>query len=224
MLNLNSIYYYNTFSRNSLTSYKDKNKSYFEKIDSIITEFIKKNKYKTLLDVGCGDGIRSNNICLECDISDPVLIDNCQNMIDLCAENDYKASLCEADKQFDKKFDIILCIANLLGHIDNEENVIESINHNLNNNGVAFVEINNRYNINKYGLFKVIINLFKDFFKIKNGFYKIKNKYLVYLYAPQEIDKLLNKYFKVEKRCIDSDGCIKKSQFQGQILYILSKK
>lgn len=221
-------------------SYSEKKMNYLESIDKFIINNIPKGS-KSLLDLGAGDGFRGTKISEICNINYVVLNDNSEKMIEKCKEkNPTEILFCgiEELKYYDKKFDIILCLWNVLGHLESEEkrlSVLKIINTHLDIKGFAFVDVNNRYNGSSYGYSKVLLRMIIDFFSrdIKKGdasyFWDIDEQKIPgygHLFTPQEIEKLINvSGLKINKRVAVNylNGNLKSNFIFGQLLYKLSQ-
>lgn len=138
------------------------------------------------------------------------------------------------------KFDIVICLWNVLGHIENENKRIiafKNIKNITQNNGLLFFDVSNRYNAKHYGIrcvFKNIIN--NCFLKRKENnikyFIKITDNLSVktksHFFSLKEIKKILKKVgFKIVKiYFIDykNGKCHLWNQFRGQIFVIAKNK
>lgn len=228
-----SLNFYNSFKGSTLDEYRKKHKSYFDHVDRIIIDrILLNNKRSSLLDIGCGDGVRAKNISGLTGIESTLLIDNCQNMVDIC--NAFSGLACKkclnsnaiiSDAEsfnFNKKFDVILCLANLLGHLNNVQACINNIFNHLSEGGIAFVEVNNKYHVGKYGLLNVLKNIFGDLLRTHSGKFKIVSfDSYVYLHNPFELDSKM-RCFAYEKFFINNNGY--SNMFNGNLLYVLKKR
>lgn len=234
--------FYKYFS-NNFTEYSFSKKKYLDSIDNIITNL--DFKPKNIIDLGAGDGRRSLKIAEKLKVEDIVLVDNCSEMFNKITETENIKKVTDdiSDNNFyskiGKKSDLVLCLWNVLGHIETEGervSVIENITNLLSDKGIGFLDVNNRYNVRQYGFKNVIKNILKDIFSPnnKNGDFpfnfkkeELDIKTSVHIFNPYEVDKYLkNAGLKiVDKKFIDYDtGKIGSNIFSGQILYKIKKR
>ena len=210
---------------------------------SAVNNFIKQETgtVETMVDVGSGDGKRSRQISELLNIKNITLIDNSEGMIDL-AQNIpgvfiMKMDISSTESKSDKKYDLVLCLWNVLGHItaDKRKIALRNIASLVNNNGIIFLDVNNRYNIANYGIKSVFKNILKDIFipKKSNGDFDLKIDIdgtrintIVHIFRPIEIENLLKSAgLHISKRKIIDykTGKIKDYFWQGQLVYKLTK-
>ena len=115
---------------------------------------------KNLLDIGAGDGHRAMKIAKMSQISDIILCDPEPSMIELCKKHnvsDIWMTSAETIVYNKNKFDVILCLWNVIGHINSNDNRIKALNimsELLSSNGLLFIDFSNRYNAKYYGYLK----------------------------------------------------------------------
>ncbi len=116
---------------------------------------------KSLLDVGAGDGVRGMDIARRCGIGQVVLSDPSSEMIarcrQLCPEEVWQ---CTAENlpETTLRFDVILCLWNVLGHLSGRDARVEAllrIRQLLAPGGTIFFDVNNRHNASGYGWLEV---------------------------------------------------------------------
>jgi len=178
-------------------------KNYLSSIDKIIFRYFLRRK--TLVDLGSGDGIRIYRLARRARINNITLVDNSDKMIEASkkipgAKVVKSSILVYLPKE---KFDIATCLWNVLGHLDNADDIRKTIlnidNNILKRNGVLILDVNNRYNVLSYGIKQVIKNVAIDLFgrtKYKyTEFYKKVGKKLikmrVHFFTPYEIENYL---------------------------------
>jgi 2-polyprenyl-3-methyl-5-hydroxy-6-metoxy-1,4-benzoquinol methylase len=225
---------------------------FYEKYSSIkrnyiytINNFIKSESklHLKMADVGSGDGKRSKEVAESIQASNLTLIDNSDGMVAI-AKNINGANVVFADISDikfkpDDKYEIVTCLWNVLGHISTAEKrkiALMNLTDLMEDNGLLFIDVNNRYNISNYGLKAVLRNICNDIFRFnknkgdfelnldtKNG--RIQTK--VHIFNPFEMNKLLKSAgLKITKRqTINYKTGEKSSSFWGgQLVYKLSKK
>lgn len=220
--------------------YSKKRSVYLNVINKLVLENIPKGA-KSLLDVGAGDGTRGVSIAQKSKIKTIVLSDISYEMIKMCKRLDVSEvwhTKAEDLPQKNIRFDVILCLWNVLGHIDNETKRIQALKKMfllLSPKGKIFLDVNNRYNAEAYGWFRVIKNLLIDrlFWNNNKGdvqfFWTVRHKKISakgHFFSPGEIADLIFKAkLKIRRRYIVdyNNGEITPSIFNGQLFYILTK-
>lgn len=221
--------------------YSEKNTLYLEKVNKLVRERLPNTPF-SMIDLGTGDGVRIKKIISQHEPApDPmVLVDNSEKMIAL-TRNIQSAHICQQDfslKSFhlEQKFDIVCCLWNVLGHIDdtNLKQALLNMKNLLKNNGSIILDINNRQNIKQYGK-HALLNILKDFLfpSSRNGdiYFKMKSDKLVipsfvHLFSKKEIES----YFKqagllIKERIYINykTGQREKLSCFGQLFYVLGK-
>lgn len=210
---------------------------------SSVNTFIKQEAgiMKTMVDVGSGDGKRSKEIADLLGIDDFTLIDNSEGMINL-SKNIHGATVFENDissTEFksEKKYDIVLCLWNVMGHIafDRRVNALKNLVSLVDDKGFVFLDVNNRYNAVHYGMKAFIKNICKDILtpKISNGDFELnidteqgQINTIVHIFNPNEMELLLKSAgIKILKRKIINykTGEVKSNFWSGQLVYKLAK-
>jgi len=225
--------------------YYNKKIAYIKSIDKLIIKNLPLRK-ELVLDVGCGDGVRGINLFKKIKAKKILMIDNSDEMIKL-AKKFYnkkieikKIDISIKNLKVKEKFDIILCLWNVLGHIpDTNRRIIalKNMKQMLKKSGKIFIDVSNRYNIRYYSFKKVLKNFIKDFFKpnVENGDFNYKIKInntkeinsLCHFFTPKEVKNLINiSGLKIESEYfIDYiNGKIRRFFFEGHLFYILVKK
>ena len=135
----------------------ERRKDWIESINKYISDRL--NPTDQLLDVGAGDGIRARTIADAAGIREIVLVEPSVEMSKLArsvpnSEIFIKSAENLSEIRDYKSFDAILCLWNVLGHIPTfERRIIAALNmaELLNDNGVIYIDVNNRYNLKAYG-------------------------------------------------------------------------
>ena len=190
--NLSNVYVTNEFIEHIESSYDNIKSSFYERA-LIISEFIKKKKIKSVLDVGCSTGsliklLKKRNKQTDfygCDISpkiiniikkDPTLVDKNFFIDDVAG---LKTSKC---------FDLILCFG-LIQFMPDPFKVINKLSKNLNKNSYLVISSQNffftfvSFNQIAANYLKKVTNLKnKKFLKLNKYFTKTNNEYNVNKY------------------------------------------
>ncbi|MEI6553138.1 MAG: class I SAM-dependent methyltransferase [bacterium] len=196
-----------------------------------------------ILDVGSGDGKRAKTIADAIGVKNITLVDNSEGMVLLSKKitdaTVIYADITRRDFDFKKKYDLVLCLWNVFGHIATEnERIIamKNLGNLLSDGGVLFIDVNNRYNSTHYGKFSVFRNLLKDLFlsKDKTGNFDLSFKAdtgnittKVHIFNPKEIEYLIKSAgLTVEKRIILNykTGTVEENFWKGQLVYKIIKK
>lgn len=220
--------------------YSKRKKTYLHAIESLVIKNTDKNA-TNLLDLGAGDGVRSMSITKKLKIKDVVLVDPSTEMIILCRKLQPKQVVQATAQNFHsiKKFDLILCLWNVLGHIDTElERVLALSNmaKHLSDKGKIFLDVNNGCNIANYGLHNSFARLAKDMvsFNARRGDisfeWDIAGKKIPakgHLFSPKEMKILFAKsgLSVLHQYTVNyQTGTVSYNPYQGQLFYILEKQ
>jgi hypothetical protein len=222
-------------------------KKYLESIERLIIARIPSGS-RSLLDVGAGDGTRALRIATGAGLDDAVLLEPSQNMVRSCpaATEVWAIRAEELDSRGSaarrawtgRKFDVIICLWNVLGHIRpaaTRTQVLGELGGLLSSQGLLFVDVNHRYNVRSYGLCKTFSRLIYDQFSPgeANGdviaSWKCGTSHCAtygHVFTHQEIRKsVAASHLRVEERLVvDYDsGMVRKSSFEGNLLYVFRR-
>jgi 2-polyprenyl-3-methyl-5-hydroxy-6-metoxy-1,4-benzoquinol methylase len=118
---------------------------------------------RSLLDVGAGDGNRVRQIAEKCGLDEIVLLEPSGGMMKeaVAGARIWKIRAEDlgvfepANGSF--RFDVVTCLWNVLGHIQPARArvlVLGELGRLLSPNGLLFLDVNHRYNVRSYGLFR----------------------------------------------------------------------
>lgn len=151
--------------------YAKKKAKYLAAIDELILENLP-TRTDSILDIGCGDGVRLAGLLQRISHKEVWAIDSSTEMLSL-AEKNVDAKILQADignssidKDLIRRFDVILCLWNVLGHVGGQEtrgHAILNMSKALKENGRIYIDTNNRHNVSHYGIRTVLKNLMTDF-------------------------------------------------------------
>jgi len=229
-----------TYFANFYSDYSILKKDYLLAVNNFIKSESKSPQ--SIIDVGSGDGIRGKEIANLLGIDAITLVENSKCMFNL-SKKIHGATLINKDIssndfKLENKYDVVTCLWNVIGHIPNfkRKRALENLASLVKDNGVIFLDVNNRYNISQYGIKSSVINIIKDLLnkKSSNGDFiltinipKREIQTVVHIFSPKEIENLISSAgLNVEKRLIINykSGEIKKYVWNGQLIYKLSKK
>jgi 2-polyprenyl-3-methyl-5-hydroxy-6-metoxy-1,4-benzoquinol methylase len=146
---------------------------YLNRIEQLVIARVPSGS-RSLLDVGAGDGTRTSIIAQGARLDDAVLLEpssemarNCRDGAEIWAMRAEELGSPEqagvgavGDRSpHGRRFDVITCLWNVLGHIrpaDNRSHVLCELGRMLSPRGVLFLDVNHRYNIRSYGLFRTL--------------------------------------------------------------------
>lgn len=224
-------------------SYSQKKKEYIESIDKIIVNNSPIKSY-SILDIGAGDGVRGIKLYETLGSRTLTQIDNSKGMLKIMKKNKgvHQVMLDISSKRLPKnlkKYDIILCLWNVLGHIETYEarlQALRNIKLLLNPGGRFFIDVSNRYNVKYYGWKNVLRNFYKDLFSpsINNGDFKytitVSENLTIptksHFFSPNEMRSLFKKSgLEILKKYFVNyeNGKIQNFPFEGQLVYILGQ-
>lgn len=187
-------------------------------------------------DIGAGDGARSNVIARGLEARSCTLIDESSELLgrvpkDLRTEVIQKSIL---ELELDQRFDMVTCLWNVLGHLpdlEQRDEAVRRIARSVRPGGLAFVDVNNRYNVEEYGLESVMRNVKADAcMSSDRGWYSIaqsNSETKVYIHHPFELDPIFERSgFEIVQRFhVDYlSGAMHEEFWKGQVLYMLRKR
>lgn len=234
-----------TFSQNTYdvlsTIYRkvsSEKKNYLDGVDELIIKSA--GKRKSLLDLGPGDGERINKMAKRLGVEKFILVENSSEMAKLSSKlvgSNKVVQRSITEYRPSNKFEIITCLWNVLGHVEpysSIQGIFLNINSMLADNGLFFLDVNNRYNASAYGNWNALRNFLQDTFGFTNKKYFKFSKRINNLNVPMKVhffsDLEISTFAKraglkiVESKYIDyNSGAIKKFPWQGQLFYIIEK-
>lgn len=231
--------FYTGFAR-TYEHYASLRKAYITAVNKFIVDEI--GSVKTIIDVGSGDGIRATHLAKELKAQHLTLVDNSDGMINRIRKTKdmtvIKADISSYKYKSGEKYDLVLCLWNVLGHIPGHERkvALKNLASLVGDSGVLILDVNNRYNISHYGIVAVIKNILKDIFyqKKTNGDFQLSIdtgleniRTVVHIFNPFEIENLIQSAdLKIVKKLVVDygNGNLCKSIFGGQLVYELVKR
>ncbi len=222
-------------------NYSHAKKDYISCVNNFIIHESK--PHLKVVDIGGGNGKRSQLISHSIHASSLTIIDNSKGMADLTHSiKDLQmvfADISDSKFQSDDTFGIAICLWNVLGHIPTQEKrkiALMNMANLIEDNGFLFIDVNNRYNISNYGLKAVLKNIYDDIFDtdgnkgnfelhVDIGNEKIQTR--VHIFNPFEMNDLIKSSGLkiIKKQFINyKTGKKSKTMFGGQLVYKLIKK
>lgn len=230
---INSSQYYDSIADEYALLRKKRN-AYLRKVDSIIIEDFD-TKAKRVLDVGSGDGSRGIKIFRSINADEICMVEESREIIKNIERDEriniYLGSIQTFQSQ--QSFDLILCLWNVLGHVDTFEErvrILKMLKSLLSADGVIVIDFNNRHNYRHYGIVSVLRNLLKSAFIKEPGWFDIKNRETntkVYIHSYFEIKRMISLAgLRIKSlRIVDYDnGDTYRNLFKGQFLFYLQSK
>lgn len=231
----NSKNYYNTIADNYQNQVISKIK-YLNAVDDYILNRMSGLEIENYLDVGTGDGRRAFKFIEGLKINGEItLVDESDNMLLNAAINHQVRVFNDSFFNFEteKRFDLITCLWNVLGHLPTKNLRIELfkwISKYLTPGGVFIFDVNNRYNISYYGYENVSNNLRRDHEGVESsGWFTLgtpPNETQVYIHSPFDIEDYIKATNLVLEETVYIDyetGEKKTTFFEGQLIYKLKK-
>lgn len=201
--------------------------NYLTAVESYVTRKIEEDRPKTLLDVGSGDGKRLARILEKCTFQKITSIEPskqmCKKIRELKLPVDLHNTTLEKFKT-NEKYDLILCLWNVIGHIDDIDQFLNQLSHLLKDNGAVILDFNNKLNLKQYGLKNFLLNLLANLHigssSRKKGIFQLSESSYVKLWTYFEFEKIAKKYFNCrDYKSIDyNSGKIEKYYFRGQLV------
>jgi len=150
--------------------YSRKKSSYIEAIDALILSNLPR-KTSSILDIGCGDGVRFQRLLERINFERALAMDSSSEMVSLAKLNTRAVVVLadignsDIDAIVPIRFDVILCLWNVLGHIEGSvarERAILNMSQALNDVGRIYIDVSNRHNVSHYGWKTVLKNIATD--------------------------------------------------------------
>ena len=143
----------------------ERRSAYLAAVDSLILDKIPKNA-RSLLDAGAGDGHRAIQLATAAGIPETVLVEPSAAMRALIPPgHETWETKIETLTPSDRKFDVILCLWNVLGHVpDNDLRVtaLQNLACHCTSEGMIFLDVLNRYNVAECGWITVMGRRLRD--------------------------------------------------------------
>ncbi len=177
-----------------------------------------------------------------------VLLEPSQQMVKSCptatevwairAEELGSSQLAAKGFSSDRQFDVIICLWNVLGHIRpqaNRAHVLREISTRLSPQGVLFVDVNHRYNILSYGLWKTTVRFLYDQLSPAEENGDVTATWDIdgmtcstygHVFTDKEIGKLTaDSGLRIKERLVVDyeTGVLRRSGFQGNLLYVFRR-
>jgi SAM-dependent methyltransferase len=131
-------------------------KAYFEAIDGLVIRNVPAAA-RSMLDVGCGNGARAEGIAKAAKINELVLMEPSAGMRRLMASGrGVWTSRIEELVGSPRRFEVITCLWNVLGHVPSEKRVaaLRNMRTVVDPDGLIFLDVQSRYNAREYGWVK----------------------------------------------------------------------
>src|SRR3989344_5803927 len=154
--------FYSRFAK-SYAQYATTKQAYLSSVNTFIKQ--EAGTVKTMVDVGSGDGKRSKEIANLLGIDNFTLIDNSDGMVNLSKNipgaTILKDDISNAEFKLENKYDVVLCLWNVLSHIvfDRRVTALKNLASLVNDKGFIFLDVNNRYNAVHYGIKATLKNI-----------------------------------------------------------------
>ena len=216
--------------------YAERRSAYLSSVDWFILDHAPAGA-SSMLDVGSGDGVRAMALARQLEVSTIILSDHSKEMAVRCralGPTDVWQAAAQDLPDTDRRFDVITCLWNVLGHLPDRANRIKALTRMkglLSDRGVIFFDVNNRHNASAYGWGKVlgriiIDTLHHDDRRGDASFdWRIGDKVfpaMGHLFTPAEIDTIITASgLRTDARiAVDyASGAVSRSPLRGQLVY-----
>jgi SAM-dependent methyltransferase len=211
-------------------------KPYLDAIDRMVIDAIAQGA-DSLLDVGAGDGRRTRKIAAAAAIRNFVLLEPSLGMRRI-ADNACEKWETRAEDlgNSTRKFAVIVCLWNVLGHIaspEKRESALRNIRQALAPGGLLFIDVINRYNVGACGFTRILGRMVHDriFPSRSNGDVAVHwnlgpiqvNTY-GHVFTRNEMSRLFQRaQLRIKNECVIDyqTGELKSSHFRGNLFYVL---
>lgn len=196
----------------------------------------------SLLDIGAGDGVRGMSLAKQMGIGHVVLCDYSSEMAALCRKlnpTEVWESAVEDLYSKGERFDIIICLWNVLGHLAGRAERVSALvkmKNYLSDRGRIFFDVNNRHNAASYGWLRVFLRIMVDKLRFDerrgNATYDWRIADKVYpgmghLFTPREIESIIKEsgLSILERGTVNyATGAVSNSSLMGQLVYMVTKQ
>jgi 2-polyprenyl-3-methyl-5-hydroxy-6-metoxy-1,4-benzoquinol methylase len=207
--------------------------NYLLAVEKFVLTRVKEVESKNLLDVGTGDGKRLARILEQHQFEIVTAVEPSLNMFrkleKLNLEIELQNSTIENFKT-EEKYDLILCLWNVIGHIDNLDKFLLRLRTFLKPGGTVIIDFNNKFNIKQYGLQNVLMNLLSAIGvgsqNRQRGVFPLDGVNFVKVWSKYEFNKVSKKYFKNHQyRYLNyQSGKIERFLLAGQVVVCMETK
>lgn len=210
-------------------------KAYLKQVEDLVIERVPKGA-QSLLDIGAGDGKRAMQIARTAGIGRIVLLEPSARMRERAdASNEVLPIRAEQLDPRENRFDVIMCLWNVLGHIPtaNRWGVLTRCAAALSTEGVFLLDVNHRYNMKAYGFWPTSGRMLYDkiFPNVSNGDVAMQwqgQEFTTYghVFTQSEMRMMIDAADLkiVEKLFVDyHSGEIQHSGFKGNLFYVLRR-
>jgi 2-polyprenyl-3-methyl-5-hydroxy-6-metoxy-1,4-benzoquinol methylase len=156
------------------TRLEEQRRSYLDGIDRLVLSEMPPGA-RTLLDVGAGNGARARRIARTRGVAELVLLEPSLAMQGSgCADAKMWTMRAEELHSVQARFDVIICLWNVLGHIfpsAERIEVLRQFGRLVSPQGKIFIDVNHRYNASHYGGLPTALRFLRDWMSPdeKNG-------------------------------------------------------
>ena len=195
----------------------------------------------SLLDVGAGDGVRAMGLARAGGVRRVVLCDSSAEMAARCralAPAEVWELPVEALPAAGGPFDVICCLWNVLGHLENGDArsaALSRMKELLSGRGAIFFDVNNRHNAAAYGWLRVAGRVVVDFLDPDERRGDASYEWRIgeksfpamgHLFTPREIGRIIAAAGLVVRKRLAIDyetGARSDSPLRGQLVFMIGK-
>jgi len=211
-------------------------KAFLESVERHVISAVPRGS-RSLLDVGAGDGSRARRIAQSGGISELTLLEPAVAM--QRGRADMRTMRAEDLHAIDDRFDVILCLWNVLGHVFPAAARIETLRQFgrlLSPHGKAFIDLAHRYNARHYGVAPTAARFLHDLiaWREENGdvavgwdFAGKRTTTQGHVFTHREFASMCRSAgLKIERKFVldYANGQDRRRDFEGHLLYIVTPR
>ena len=213
--------------------------AYLAAVDNFIVENAPAGA-ASVLDVGAGDGVRGMALAKRLKADRIVLCEPSAEMAQRCRGLGLEVWQVAAEDMPENAagFDVILCLWNVLGHVDGTAariRALQRIARLLTDRGVVFFDVNNRHNASAYGWIRVLGRAIVDSLRpdehrgdasFEWHIGEVTIPAMGHLFTPGEVERIVTASGLRVRRTAAVDyvsGKLSQCAFRGQLLYMAGK-
>lgn len=210
--------------------------AYLNAVESLVANEIPRGS-RSMLDVGAGDGSRARRIAQATGISGVTLVEPAAGMRgEGSADAQLLTMRAEDLHEIETRFDVVLCLWNVLGHIFPSAarvEVLRQFARLLTPQGKAFIDVNHRYNARHYGSLPTAMRFIRDklYWCETNGDVAVRWDFeggqcgtQGHVFTHKEVQSLCNcAGLGIERKFVVdyATGQLCRRDFEGHLLYVL---
>ena len=240
---LSSVKFYDTLSV-IYDAELERRAPWVRRVEELIAGWARARGARSLIDFGAGNGRRALRLAQAADLQDvaidvsPVMIDEARKLGVEAHVVDIASPTFDAAAFGDRKFDLVICTWNVLGHVEGREARLQAVR-NMRSvmapGGAIVLDVNNRYNAAHYGWAAVVKNLVRDLLDPASAGDFIANRQdpkgetmhtFVHVFSRGEMHRLCRDagLAPVEEHYLDYDSGEARTRWSGQMCFLIQAR